>query len=249
MRLSGAGLARGGCAVLLGVGLLAGLRTVPAGEATAWLRGTLPGGFAGLLLFGLIYVVAALLLVPGAALTLAGGALFGPVEGLVVVSLASTTAAALAFLATRHLARTRVEALAARHRAFRAVDQAVAAGGWRVVALLRLSPAMPFTVENYLFGLTAVRFWPYVAATWLFMLPGSALYISLGHAGRTFASGSSSPAESILLGVGVAATAGVTVYLARAARRALQLEAAAAPTGTRGAAPSLDVLATKGGRS
>lgn len=249
MRLSVTGLTRGGCAVLLGVALQAGLTALPAGEATAWLREALPGGFAGLLLFGLIYVGAALLLIPGAALTLTGGALFGPVEGLVVVSLASTTSAALAFLATRHLARARVEALAARHRAFRAVDQAVAAGGWKVVALLRLSPAMPFTVENYLFGLTAVRFWPYLAATWLFMLPGSALYISLGHAGRTVASGSSSPAEGILLAVGVAATAGVTVYLARAARRALQLEAAPPPAGARGAAPALDVLETKGGRS
>ena len=130
-------------------------------------------GGLGLAVYGLGYAAAALLFVPGSALTLGAGALFGLLPGLAVVSVASTTAAALAFLVARHLARRRVEALARSYPRFRAVDRAIAEGGWKVVALLRLSPAMPFSAGNYLFGLTAVGFWPYVATSWVAMLPAT----------------------------------------------------------------------------
>ena len=53
-------------------------------------------GIWGPVAFGLLYVVAVVLLVPASALTLAAGALFGLVGGTVIVSLASTTGAALA---------------------------------------------------------------------------------------------------------------------------------------------------------
>ncbi len=186
-------LVRGISAVLVAGGLVAGLRALPLDAVLARMHGVVGNGALGMVAFGAAYVVAALTLVPGAALTLAAGALFGPLRGVLVVSLASTTAAALAFLIARHLARRRVEALASHYRAFRAVDRAIAEGGWKIVGLLRLSPAMPFSVENYLLGLTAVRFWPYVLASWVFMLPGTALYVSLGHAGRAAAAGSRSP--------------------------------------------------------
>jgi hypothetical protein len=102
------------------------------------------------------------------------------------------------------------------------VDRAIAEGGWKVVALLRLSPAMPFSAGNYLFGLTAVSFWPYVLASWAAMLPGTFLYVYLGHAGRVAAAGTArSPAEWALLGVGLLATIAVTVYVTRLARRAM----------------------------
>ena len=48
---------------------------------------------------------------------------------------------------------------------FEAIDAAIREQGWKVVALLRLSPLVPFSLSNYLYGLTAVRFWPYVAAS------------------------------------------------------------------------------------
>jgi len=66
-------------------------------------------GVFGGVVFGLAYVAAALLFVPGSALTIAAGAIFGLGGGIAVVSAASTTAAAAAFLIARHLARGRVE--------------------------------------------------------------------------------------------------------------------------------------------
>lgn len=214
----------------LAVGALAVGAAVAASRSgsspDAWLERAMHAaagaGFAGMALFGVVYVIAALAFVPGSAITLAAGALYGPWRGTVLVSLASTLTAALAFLIARHLARERVARLAQRHRAFGAVDRAVSEGGWRVVGLLRLSPAIPFSAGNYLFGLTGVAFWPYVLASWVGMLPGTLLYVSLGHAGRTAVAGTArGPGEWTLLAVGLAATAAVTVSLARRARRIL----------------------------
>ena len=119
-----------------------------------------------------------------ASVTVAAGALFGSVVGVVVVSLASTTGAALAFLVARYLARDAVLRWVRRNPRYDAIDRAIGEGGWRVVALLRLSPLVPFNLQNYLYGLTAIRFWPCVLTSWAAMLPGTVVYVYLGHAGR-----------------------------------------------------------------
>jgi len=217
-------------AAVIVLGLLAIVRALPVARGIELLRDRADGlGPPGMLVFGLAYVMAALLFVPGSALTLAAGAVFGPGWGTLVVSLASTSAAALAFLIARYFAREKVAALARKHPRFHAVDRAIGARGWRIVALLRLSPAMPFSAGNYLYGLTAVRFWPYVAASWLGMLPGTFLYVYLGHAGGAGLSavgaergGGRSAGEWAMLAVGLAATVVVTVYVTRVARRALR---------------------------
>jgi uncharacterized membrane protein YdjX (TVP38/TMEM64 family) len=189
----------------------------------AFQRWTIGLGFWAPVIYGAVYVVAAVLLVPGALLTIGAGLLFGAVRGTVLVVVSATTAAALAFLVARHLARERVERWAARNPRFQAIDAAIREQGWKVVALLRLSPLVPFSVSNYLYGLTAVRFWPYVLASAIGMVPGTLLYVSIGAAGRAAAgAGGRSPLEWALLGLGLAATAAATVLVGRAARRQLR---------------------------
>jgi uncharacterized membrane protein YdjX (TVP38/TMEM64 family) len=179
------------------------------------------GAFGGVL-YGLAYVAAALLFVPGILLTLAAGYVFGLGWGVVIVSLASTSAAALGFLIARYVARSRVEKLARGNAKFQAIDRAIGENGWKVVGLLRLSPLIPFSISNYLYGLTAVRFLPFLLASWVGMLPATFLYVYLGAAGKTAGEkGSRSPWEWALLGVGLLATAAVTVLLTRVARKEL----------------------------
>ncbi len=211
-------------AILLG-SLFAIVRMLPVGQGMEELQERVEGlGPAGMAIYGVVYVVAALLFVPGAVLTLGSGALFGLFWGTVVVSISSTTAAAIAYLIARHMARARVEALADRHPKFRAVDQAIGEQGWRIVFLLRLSPAFPYSASNYLYGLTAVRFWPLVLASWIAMLPGTFMYVYLGYAGRSGVSGGKSVGEWVLLGVGLVATVLVTVLVTRIAVGALRRE-------------------------
>ncbi len=180
-------------------------------------------GPLGGVLYGLVYIAAVLLFVPGILLTLGAGYVFGLFWGSILVSAASTTAATLAFLIARHGGRARVERLARGNATYQAVDRAIARGGWKVVALLRLSPLIPFSISNYLYGLTAVRLGPYILASWLAMIPATILYVSLGAAGKTLRAGRQrSPGEWIVLGVGLAATVAVTAILTRLARTELR---------------------------
>jgi len=187
-----------------------------------WVRGMGP---AGMLLYAGVYVAAVVLFVPGIVLTLGAGFLFGLKLGIVVVSIASTVAAALAFLIARYAARGAVEKLARKNPKFAAIDRAIGKEGWKVVALLRLSPLVPFSLSNYLYGLTSVRFAPYVATSWVAMLPATVLYVYLGAAGRTIGEKTQrSPWEWALLGLGLVATAAVTVLLTRVAKKELARE-------------------------
>ena len=188
----------------------------------SWVAGK---GAWGPILYGAVYVVAALLLVPGLVLTLGAGVLFGVVRGSVIVTLAANTAAALAFLIARYLARAHVEALARRNAKFAAVDAAIRERGWKVVLLLRLSPVVPFSLSNYLYGLTSVGFVPYVAASFIGMLPATVLYVYLGAAGGAVGQGRRTPAEWTLFVIGLLATAAATWMVGRAARRALSRQA------------------------
>lgn len=181
-------------------------------------------GIWGPVAYGAIYVVATVLLLPGLILTIAAGAIFGLVTGTIVVSLASTTGVALAFLIARYLARRRVEAFAADRPRFAAVDRAIAEGGWKVVAMLRLSPVVPFNLQNYMYGLTSIRFWTCVLTSWVAMLPGTFMYVYIGHVTGIVASGERerTVAEWIALGVGLAATVAVTIYVTKLATAKLK---------------------------
>src|SRR5207253_2588618 len=124
--------------------LLAAVRFLPAREWIQTLTQKISGlGALGGVLYGAVYIVATLLFVPGIVLTLGAGFLFGVGWGCVIVSLASTTAAALAFLIARYAARERIEQLARSNPKFGAIDRAIRKSGWRIVVLLRLSPLVP----------------------------------------------------------------------------------------------------------
>ena len=224
-----AGLIKGVSIALIIVSLLVLIRELPVDRAIDLVKSKADGlGFWGPLALGAAYVVAALAFFPGSALTLTAGAVFGLAWGTVTVSLASTTAAAMAFLIARYLARDKVARQAQRFPKFEAIDRAIGDGGWKIIAMLRLSPAVPFSLGNYLFGLTAIRFWPYVLASWLFMLPGTFMYVYLGHIGTeglrsaAGAQRGKTPGEWALLAVGLMATIAVTVYVTRLARKALR---------------------------
>lgn len=214
---------------LIVVSVLLIFRRLPVESAVRAMQGWIEDlGVWGPVVFGLIYVAAVVLLVPAWALTVAAGALFGLVVGTITVSLASTTGVALTFLIARYLARKWIAKQVKQYPKFDAIDQAISDGGWKIVAMLRLSPAIPFNVQNYLYGLTGIRFWTCVLTSWAAMLPGTFLYVYLGHVGRAgveAVAGSGtrtkSTAEWAMTIVGLLATLAVTVYVTRLARKAI----------------------------
>ena len=182
-------------------------------SALEWIRGL--GPWAPVV-FCALYVVA----------SVGAGAVFGLVKGIAVVSISATLGATAAFLVGRYVARGWVERTIAADSRFQAIDAAVAREGGKIVALLRLSPVVPFNLLNYAFGVTRVRLRDYVIAPWAGMLPGVLLYVYLGSLAGDLASGvatgrTRTPAEWAFYAVGLLATVAVTIYVARVARAAL----------------------------
>jgi uncharacterized membrane protein YdjX (TVP38/TMEM64 family) len=192
-------------------------------EFAAWVAGL---GLWGPAVFVAAYAAATVAFLPGSLLTLAAGAVFGLVEGTLLVFIAATLGAGLAFLVSRHLARAAVERRLAGNPRFGAIDRAVAREGRKIVFLLRLSPVFPFNLLNYALGLTRVRFRDYLIAS-VGMLPGTLLYVYTGAlAGEVAAvAGGGAAAKGAgyyaVLAIGLAATIAVTALVTRTARRAL----------------------------
>jgi len=183
-------------------------------------------GAWGPIAFITLYVIATVLVVPGALVTLAGGALFGVLSGTAYVFAGAVLGSGAAFLIGRYLARRAVEERVARYERFAAVDRAVARDGLKMVLLLRLSPIFPFSLLNYALGLTSVRFRDYMLASFG-MLPATLLYVYYGKiAGDLAQLASGVPqergaAEWAVLLLGLVATLAVTIVVTRSARAAL----------------------------
>ena len=179
-------------------------------------------GVLGHFIFIGAYAVATVFFFPGSLMTIGAGLAFGLWRGLLDVSAGATLGAALAFLIARYFVRSRVEKAAKNNPKFAAMDEAIGQQGWKMVALLRLSPLLPFNVSNYLYGVTKIAFWPYLAASWVGMLPGTFLYVYLGAAGKEASGGSGGgPWKWVLFGAGLVATAIVTVWISRLAKKAV----------------------------
>ena len=179
-------------------------------------------GVWGHVIFIAAYAVATVLFFPGSLMTIGAGLAFGLWRGFAVVSAGATLGAALAFLIARYFVRSKVEAKAKDNPKFAAMDEAIGKQGWKMVALLRLSPLLPFNLSNYLYGVTKIGFWPYLAASWVGMLPGTFLYVYLGAAGKEASNGSSAgPWKWVLFGTGLVATVIVTIWISRVAKKAV----------------------------
>ena len=129
--------------------------------------------------FFLLYVVVTALSLPGAAiLTLAAGALFGLIEGLLVASFASTIGATLAFLVSRYLLRDTIKKRFPER--LTAIDKGVDKEGAFYLFTLRLVPVFPFFLINLLMGLTAIKSWTFYWVSQIGMLAGTFVFVNAG---------------------------------------------------------------------
>ncbi len=168
-----------------------------AGEAAAWL-------------FIAIYIVAAVLFVPGSLLTFAGGALFGPLWGTIYNLVAAVLGAALSFVVARYLSAE--WALDRQDGRIKRLMDGVDREGWRFVALVRLMPWLPYNVVNYALGLTRVSFWTHTVTTTVCLLPIIAIYSYIGHAGVEALAGGE---DALYFGTSALALLAASLFLPR----------------------------------
>jgi uncharacterized membrane protein YdjX (TVP38/TMEM64 family)/rhodanese-related sulfurtransferase len=164
--------------------------------------------------FVALYIVAALFFVPGSPLTLAAGAVFGPVGGTIYSLLGATIGASLAFVIARYLAGDWVrDKISGR---LETIVDGVEKEGVQFVVYTRLVPLFPFNLLNYAFGLTRIRLSEFAVASLFAMIPGAAAYAYLGHAGQQLAAGTEDAIQTVLLALGaLAALALVTTVVRR----------------------------------
>jgi uncharacterized membrane protein YdjX (TVP38/TMEM64 family) len=180
----------------------------------AWVEGL---GVWGPLVFVGVYGLAPALFLPGAVLTLAGGALFGPLLGALLSLAGATVGATVAFLIARYVAVDWVE-----HRLgsrMQAIKAGVEREGWRFVAFVRLVPVFPFNLLNYALGLTRLSVRTFAITSWVTMAPGALAYAYLGAAGREAVSGGPALVRTGLLALTLLAAVALLPVLIRHWRR------------------------------
>ena len=160
-------------------------------------------GFWAPLGFVALYLLAPALLLPGGPITLAAGALFGPLLGTIYSLVGATGGATLAFILARYAAGDWVERKTEGKMA--RLKSGVENEGWRFVAFVRLVPLFPFNLLNYALGLTKIPLRTYVITSFICMLPGAAGYAYLGYAGREAILGAENWVAKGLIAVGVLA--------------------------------------------
>lgn len=144
----------------------------------SWLR---PLGAFSPLLFVLIYCAASMLCVPTLLLVLAGGVLYGPIIGTLLNILGASLSAAVCFSISRYFKPNLFvfKSDAKWHRVVSKIERC----DWRSVALLRLTPAVPFNIVNYCLGMTTIKFVPYLLTTVIFIIPYKVIATYCGYAG------------------------------------------------------------------
>ncbi len=183
-------------------------------------------GYIGGVAFIVIYIIATIAFIPGSALTLGAGVVFGVVWGSLYVFVGATLGAIAAFLIGRYLARNWIGKKIEGNQKFAAIDRAVAQSGFKIVLLTRLSPLFPFNLLNYAFGITGVTLKDYVLAS-VGMIPATILYVYIGSIAVDIAYiGSDNqlldpPIRWVVRIIGLIATVIVTVYATRIASKAL----------------------------
>lgn len=210
-------------ALALIVGFFLAVRLLPVGtwiEAfQAWVKELGPIGY---LVYILAYIIVCVTFLPASPLTIGAGAIFGFVEGAIVVIVGATLGATASFLLGRTIMRRKIEAMAAGNAKFRALDRAIAREGGKIVFLVRLAPVFPFAYINFAFGLTGVKTLSYIVATFFGIIPVTLAFVYIADAATRTATADLSSTRLIINIVGVVVAILVTAFVTRVALRAVR---------------------------
>ena len=133
----------------------------------------------GIVSFIIIYSIWVTLLLPGVWASMLAGSLYGTWIGTIVVFTGAFIGAQISFLLARALMREWIEDRLSSSSKFESVRQAVSRQGLKLIILTRLSPAFPFSLLNFVYGLSEVKLIDYSIGL-IAILPGSIVFCGLG---------------------------------------------------------------------
>jgi uncharacterized membrane protein YdjX (TVP38/TMEM64 family) len=138
------------------------------------------------------YFVIVAFSLPGATIaTLTGGFLFGMFPGAAYNIAGATLGALAVFLAARAgFGASIAEKIEARGGAAARLQAGLRENEWSVLLMMRLVPALPFFMANLIPAFVGTRVFPYIATTFLGIIPGAIVFTSVGSGlGEVFAQG------------------------------------------------------------
>jgi uncharacterized membrane protein YdjX (TVP38/TMEM64 family) len=164
-------------------------------------------GWLAFIIFFFAYIIVCIFFLPGTPLTLLGGIVFGPLLGTLYTIISASAGLAISFLIARYTMRDLMLEKLGSSDAFTKIDQGVKEQGWRILVITRLVPVFPFSIQNYIYGLTDIKFLTYWGLSTLFIIPGTAAYTM--SAGAVL-SGEFSTTNLIYLGIGALCFVGLS---------------------------------------
>jgi len=194
-----------------------------------WLEQVLPAlrSPLGIAAFVPLYALWVTLLLPGVWASMLAGALYGTWGGSFLVFLGACLGAEAAFLLGRTWLRDWARRRLLAFPKLQAIEQGVSREGLKLVLLTRLSPAFPFSLLNFAYGLSEVSLRDYTLGL-IGIIPGTILFCGLGALAGDVArfgevlSGQADPATWALRVVGLLATVGSVWLVGRAAQRSIK---------------------------
>jgi uncharacterized membrane protein YdjX (TVP38/TMEM64 family) len=164
-------------------------------------------------------------ILPASLLGIAAGAVYGISLGFITSGIGVMAGALIAFALSRSAFRPLIAGFLGRRARLAALDNLVTQDRWRIVALLRVSPVMPFSLTSYALGLSGIAPSDYFIGT-LASLPGLLGYVVIGALGGSTIAAKSGNDHLIHIGLlilGVVATLVLTIHLSRLLTRALRV--------------------------
>ncbi len=181
----------------------------------------------GTVIFIPLYALWVTLLLPGVWASMLAGAIYGTWLGTLIVFIGACLGAEVAFLLGRTFLRKWVKRRMSDFPKLQLIEKAVTKEGLKLILLTRLSPAFPFSLLNFVYGISDVSLRDYTIGL-IGILPGTILFCGLGALAGDLArfgevlSGTTHQSLYLLRIIGLLATLGVAWFVARAAKRALQ---------------------------
>jgi uncharacterized membrane protein YdjX (TVP38/TMEM64 family) len=179
------------------------------------------GWYGQAIFVGVLVIICLTGIIPASMMAMAAGTIYGFETGTLLSSLGLTLGALIGFFAARSLFREAAARWVAHRVSFRKIDADIGGRGWRVVALLRLSPVAPFGITSYALGLTRLSVGQYLLGT-LGSLPAMMGYVYVGVLARTAMNASSGTLipwiKLAVTGLGVIATVAAAMHIVRILR-------------------------------
>ncbi|MDR2922293.1 MAG: TVP38/TMEM64 family protein, partial [Treponema sp.] len=158
------------------------LKDIPAMQA--WFQSL---GIIGYAVFVLLYILAAVFMLPASAFTIIAGITFGSVLGAILALIGATIGATAAFIIARYIARDAIVNKFKDNAIFAKIENGVKQNGVNFLILTRLVPIFPYNVQNYAYGITPIKLLTFSGVSFITMAPGAFIYAYM--AGEIVANG------------------------------------------------------------